>query len=133
MRQVRRPLGMRAAEELDEGVGAREVGFERRGERRPALRVNAFRQDRDAELLDIAADLLAFLVEIIGHLREEDRCARSAGLRPAPAGARRAHARRDRVRPSGLLLLAHLLQLLADLLGEVEQRLQVGFRTRSPW
>ena len=28
-RHVGRPLGVRAAEELDEGVGAREVGFER--------------------------------------------------------------------------------------------------------
>ena len=75
LRDVGRALRVGAAEELHEGVGAGEVALDRGRELQPALRIDCFRQHLDAVLLDVAANLLALFVEVVGDLREEDRAA----------------------------------------------------------
>ena len=77
-RQVGRLARREAAEQLDEEAGARELGLEGGGEIAAALRKVVLGQDLDAELLEMGAHPLAFVVEIVGGLREQHRLRGSA-------------------------------------------------------
>jgi hypothetical protein len=70
--EVGRPVRTIGPEQLDEQLGMFEIGLDGACELGAALQVVALRQHVGAVLLEIGQHLVAFVIEIVGNLGEQD-------------------------------------------------------------